>query len=85
MNITTTDYRDRPYERSFALFFSDALEYNEDHGAVENAQQTANNTAAALGRLVEVLESKGIMTLDDILKVAGKDGKYLSHKFSLCP
>lgn len=35
-------------------------------GAVERAETIAENTAEALGRLVEALENKGLFTTDEI-------------------
>ena len=37
-----------------------------DGGVAERAERTAENTAEALGRLVEALENKGLFTTDDI-------------------
>jgi len=42
-----------------------------DRGALEEAQATADNCAEAIGRLVEILHGRGILTLDDAGKIAG--------------
>ncbi len=38
-------------------------------GAVERATDTAQNVAAALARLVETLENKGLLTSDEVKHV----------------
>ena len=40
-----------------------------DGGVAERAQSTAENTARALGRLVETLHEKGLLTTDEVQQV----------------
>ena len=40
-----------------------------DDGQVENAGWTARNAALALGRLVETLHEKGLLTTDEVQRV----------------
>jgi hypothetical protein len=40
-----------------------------DDGVIERATATAENVAAALARLVETLENKGLLTSDEVQRV----------------
>lgn len=44
---------------------------DNETGAVDGAAWTARNSIKAIGRLVDTLVSKGIITLDDAKTVAG--------------
>lgn len=41
----------------------------EDGGQVENAGNTARNAVSALGRLIEILHEKGLLTTDEVQNV----------------
>jgi len=45
--------------------------YGEGEGAVESAQATADNCAAAIARLTEVLHSREPFTPAEVLHIAG--------------
>jgi len=47
-----------------------------DEGVAENAMLTAENTANALGRLVEAMEDKGIFTSNEIQEIFQLYGFY---------
>ena len=58
--MSVADYFDR---------CTDSLDYGA--GALELARDKAEKTSRAVGRLCEVLHTKGLLTLDDISTISG--------------
>lgn len=52
-------------------YVSASLEDRESDGATERAQGTASETADALGRLVQLLASRGQLTAAEVAHIAG--------------
>ena len=50
---------------------SDSIIHNYREGVAEAADEKAGNCATALGRLVNILASKGILNAEEVLNVAG--------------
>jgi hypothetical protein len=61
------EYRVYNFE-SYFRYVLDGADY--EGGSVEWAQSTASNTASALGRLVETLYEKGILTKHQVMLIA---------------
>lgn len=59
---------DRP-ERLSEVIAGALIGEDYDRGALEEAQAAADNAAAALGRLMEVLYARGIITHDEIISI----------------
>ena len=62
-------------EISVAQYLEDRLDGRDyDGGAVEDAARTADNAVAAIARLCEILGDRGLLTEDNIRKIAtGRD------------
>lgn len=54
-------------ERSIADAVADHCDSFESAGAVEDARHTAREAAQGLGKLVEKLHDKGVLSSDDVL------------------
>ena len=61
-------YRDL---KELAVNALDGSDY--ERGCLEAAQETANNCAAAIGRLLEHLNAKNLITEEDIVLILGFD------------
>lgn len=56
---------------TIADFVTSGLDGRDYDGALERAGATADNTAEALGRLVEILAEKGIVSASEVVIIAG--------------
>ena len=70
MNIHYYDWRGSKDE-TVEAFIDRSLTDNDISGIAEDARAIARNSAAALGRLCDILATKGILNAADIIKVAG--------------
>lgn len=62
----------RPEEKSVGEWVESCL-YRSVDNQLTSASINAESAQAAIGRLVEVLAQRGILSVDDIVVVAGKD------------
>jgi len=57
----------------YVMRYADGTNWNDyDNGAVEIAQNTADNIAEILGRLMSTLADKSILDAQDIVNIADK-------------
>jgi hypothetical protein len=64
----------RPTEKNFPDAFIKELDgEGQDRGTLEAMQKTIENNSAAIGRLVEILYDKHMVSMDEVKKIIGLD------------
>ncbi len=83
MQITIQDYyHDEPRTTSVARFVESALEEDMGGGTVESIRSELNNTKASVGRLVELLADKELLSVEEVYFIA--KGMHLHNHPDLC-
>lgn len=60
-----------PVKYTISDYVSGTLESCDyEDGRLESASRVANNSARAIGRLVEILQHKGILSLEEVSEIA---------------
>lgn len=71
MRIKTKTWRGDIVTQSVAAYISAKVD-SADSGVAERASDKADKAGELLGRLVDVLASKGVLSLEDVKTVAGE-------------
>lgn len=74
MNIAYHDYRAaKPTISPVTEYVADWIKHGnyDDGDELERAQATANRAARAVSTLVDILASKGVLTVEQVVEIAG--------------
>lgn len=82
--VRFTNYDGKVYDQDIDTYIANKLTrtYYDDHGAVEEADQKAEQTARGVGKLVQLLHSKQLITDTEVFDLANEHG-YERERYSI--